>query len=133
MVNIIHNAYLTCVTLYSWRQTMWIGHGYGHHSINLKQGIIFHPNLLELDVVMKAHEHNDIMHVIGNIKVPHIECVKHLYVCIHVKELYSWIFKEFFYNHFKFGAYNESICWKHIFLIIFIIICWLNKFQPKTM
>ncbi len=63
-------------------------HGYGHHLINLKQGIIFHPNLLKLDVVMKANEHNDIMHVIGNIKVPHtIECTKHLYVYIHVKEL----------------------------------------------
>jgi hypothetical protein len=50
---------------------MSIRHGYGHHLIDLKQGIIFHPNLLKLDVVMKAHEHNDRMHVIGNIKVPH--------------------------------------------------------------
>jgi hypothetical protein len=62
---------------------------YEHHLINLKQGIIFHPNLLKLDVVMKAHEHNDIMHVIGNIKVPHTtKCMTHLYVHIHVKELY---------------------------------------------
>lgn len=90
------------MTWYSWRQTMSRRHGYGHHLIDLKQGIIFHPNLI-LDVVMKAHEHNDRMHVIGNIKVPHtIECVRHLYVCIHVKELYPWIFKEFFDSHLKF-------------------------------
>jgi hypothetical protein len=102
MVDIIHIAYLTCVIWYSWRPTMWRGHGYGHHLINLKQGIIFYPNLLKLDVVMKAHEHNDIMHVIGNIKVPHtIECVRHLYVCIHFKELYLWLFFIKIYNHFK--------------------------------
>jgi hypothetical protein len=79
--------------------------------MDLKQCIIFHPNLLKLDVVTKAHEHNDIMHVIGNIKVLHTtDSVKHLYVCIHVKSYTHEFLKNFFTIVLKFGAYNESIC-----------------------